>query len=174
MAKKKKKKKAKKKEFPVAAPAKIAEKSGAGNQDERILNILGVDDEDDAEVSDENLKKYFEFLKENLELPCLVIGIGEQGCFRWEEYYTFGPGNEKEYEKLKKKYASSEDEYEILRIGSNHEEWNYDEEDGILVDVKRLSDNKKFTLTLTDLEVVDEKSKNANMLDDHAFWFANF
>jgi hypothetical protein len=36
--------------------------------------------------------------------------------FRWEEYYVFGPGYQKEYEKLKKKNPSYTDHYQILTI----------------------------------------------------------
>ncbi|NER05389.1 MAG: hypothetical protein F6K17_23765, partial [Okeania sp. SIO3C4] len=41
-------------------------------------------------VNQSNLKKYFKYLKQNLDFPCLVTGIEE---FEWEEYYTMGPGS---------------------------------------------------------------------------------
>jgi hypothetical protein len=34
--------------------------------------------------------------------------------FGWEEFYNFGPGSKKEYQKLKKKYPSFRDDYELL------------------------------------------------------------
>ena len=66
-------------------------------QTERILNIIGVDSEADAIVTGENLQKYLEFLKENIEMPCMLTGIED---FSWEEYYVLGPGSEKEYNKV--------------------------------------------------------------------------
>ena len=45
---------------------------------------------------------------------------------------------------------------------------------GILVDVKRTSDNKKFTLSLSDLEATDKQSTNYQLLDDFSVWFVNF
>jgi hypothetical protein len=39
-----------------------------------------------------------DYLKRNIEFPCQLTGIED---FPWEEYYVFGPGSKKEYEKLK-------------------------------------------------------------------------
>jgi hypothetical protein len=49
-----------------------------------------------------------------------------------------------------------------------------DADDGILVHVRRLSDKKKFTLTLSDLQATDEQSKNYQLRDDFAVWFVNW
>jgi hypothetical protein len=51
------------------------------------------------------------YLKENIELPCILTGIED---FPWEEKYVFGYGNKKEYEKLKKENPSFKDKFEIL------------------------------------------------------------
>ena len=51
---------------------------------------------------------------------------------------------------------------------------DYDEDYGIVVNVRRLSDKKKFALTLSDLEATDEKSKNHELLDDYVTWFVNY
>src|SRR5262249_51314658 len=91
--------------------------------------------------------------------PCQLTGIEDLGCFSWEEYYTFGPGSKKEYEQLKKKRASYTDTYELLGF-----EDEVDPEDGILVHVRRLSDKKKFTLTLSDLASRQFWSKNVRYL----------
>jgi len=40
--------------------------------------------------------------------------------------------------------------------------------EGIIVRVKRLNDNKRFSLPLTDLKAVEQKSKNYTLLDDYA------
>ena len=64
----------------------------------RIMAILGQEGIDDIFRSDENLQVYLEYLKNNVEHPCLVTGMED---FPWEEKYVFGYGDEKEYEKLK-------------------------------------------------------------------------
>ncbi len=72
------------------------------NHDERILNILGVQDYDDIDVAMELIQKFLDYCRENITFPCIVTGIEDSGCFGWEEYYAFGPGSKKEHEKLKK------------------------------------------------------------------------
>ena len=69
----------------------------------------------------------------------------------------------------KKKQPSFTDEYTLLGF---HDD--FDEDEGLYVDVQRIFDKKKFSLTLADLENVNENSKNAQLLDDHSVWFANF
>ena len=136
-------------------------------QDQRIANIFGAKDVPD--VTDETLKIYLAYLKQYLDLPCQVTGIEDMGCFAWEEYYTFGPGSKREYEKLKKKRASYTDTFELLNFDDD-----YDEDYGLVVNVRRLSDKKKFALTLSDLEATDKKSKNGELLDDFSVWFVNY
>jgi hypothetical protein len=91
------------------------------------------------------------------------------GCFGWEEYYNWGPGSQKEYEKLKKKYPSFRNEYELLSFDEG-----FNEDEGLYVNVRRISDKKKFSLTLADLEAVEKNSKNAQLLEDYAVWHTNF
>ncbi len=136
-------------------------------QDQRIADILGTKDVPD--VMDETLETYLDYLKQHLEMPCQVTGMEDMGCFSWEEYYTFGPGNEREYEKLKKKRASYTDTFELLSFDDD-----YDEDYGIVVNVRRLSDKKKFALTFSDLKATDEKAKHAQLLDDYVTWFVNY
>jgi len=138
-------------------------------QYKRIYQILGVSNEDDAQVNMENLQTFLDFLKKEIEMPCIVTGIEDMGCFGWEEFYNFGPGDQKEYKKLKKKYPSFRDEYNLLSF-----EDNFNDEEGLYVHVQRISDKKKFYLTLADLESVNENEKNAHLLNDHAVWFVNF
>ena len=74
---------------------------------------------------------------------CIVTGIED---FRWEEFYVFGPGDKDEYEELKKTQPSYTDHYRILSFDDH-----YDEDNGILANVSRISDKRKFTLPLEDL-----------------------
>lgn len=132
------------------------------DQDKRIEQILGKFDMD---VSEESVSKYMEFLEKNIEHPCHLTGIED---FPWEEYYILGPGKKKEYEKLKKKQPSYTDIFDLTGF-----EDDLDENNGILVKVKRLSDNKKFILPLADLKATEEESKNFELLDDFSVWFVN-
>ena len=59
--------------------------------------------------------------------------------------------------------------YELLAFDDE-----VDADDGLVVHVRRLSDKKKFTLTLSDLQTTDEQSKNYQLLDDFSVWFVNW
>ncbi|MCK4729032.1 MAG: hypothetical protein KAT27_08930, partial [Desulfobacterales bacterium] len=87
----------------------------------------------------------------------------------WEEFYVLGPGDKDEYEELKKTQPSYTDHYSILSFDDD-----YDEDNGILVNVQRISDKKEFALPLEDLEAVDKKSNNYQILDDYSVWFVNY
>ena len=136
-------------------------------QDQRIASIFGTEKVPD--VTTETLERSLAYLTQHLTFPCQLTGIEDLGCFSWEEYYTFGPGSEQEYARLKKTRASYTDTYELLGFDDE-----VDPEDGILVHVRRLSDKKKFTLTLPDLQATDEQTKNYQLLDDFAVWFVNW
>jgi hypothetical protein len=132
-------------------------------QDERVRAILGTKNLD---VSNANLKIYLKYLKQHVKLPCLLTGIED---FDWEEYYVFGPGSQKEYEQLKKTRPSYRDKYNLIRFIDKIE----NENDGILVEVERVSDKKRFTLPLAELEETNKKARNQQLLDDYAVWFVN-
>ena len=134
-------------------------------QNQRIGGIFGEEDEPPG-VEEETLVTYLEYLKKWIEMPCLLTGI--EG-FDWEERFLFGPGSEKEYEKLKKENPSHTDTFELIAL-----EEEVDEDYGIIVQVKRTSDGKRFELPLADLEAKDEKSRNHELLDDYSVWFVNF
>ena len=136
-------------------------------QDQRIADILGTDDVPDVDTK--SLKRYLDYLKQHLDMPCLVTGIEDMGCFAWEEYYTFGPGSERKYAKLKKKRASYTDTFELLSFDDD-----YDEDYGIVVNVRRISDKKTFAQTLSDLKATDDKTTNSQLLDDYVTWFVNW
>ncbi len=134
------------------------------NQDDRIASIFGVDEV--PEVSVETLRTYLQYIKDNIDSSCEITGIED---FQWEEYYIFGPGSEKEYEKLRKTNPSYMDHYKIISF----EDEPY-EDYGILVNLKRISDGKKFTLPLTDLKTTDKKTPSYQILDDYSVWFVNW
>ena len=56
---------------------------------------------------------FYEHLRRNLVLPCDVTGTED---FRWEERYVIGPGDPKEYARLRKSRPSYQDRYELLEI----------------------------------------------------------
>jgi hypothetical protein len=102
------------------------------DQDERIAKILGIENLEDIEdegidVTEETISKYLKYLKENIEYPCQLTGSQD---FDWEEYYIFGPGSKKEYEKLKKTRPSYKDKFNLLSF-----EDAPDSDEGILVNV---------------------------------------
>ena len=117
-------------------------------------------------VNQTNLKKYLKYLKKNLAIPCLVTGVEE---FEWEEYYTVGPGSQKEYQKLKKTQPSYTDEFNILKLDNK-----LDVRDGILAVLERTTDNLKFTLPLAKLEGVAEDSVDAKLLQYYGIWFFTY
>ncbi len=115
-------------------------------RDERIFRIL---QSDDTERTNENLKKYLDYLKKNLSYPCVLTGVED---FNWEEFYIFGPGDKEEYEGLKRTKPSYTDRFELLEL--------LDKVDlilGIFAKVKRCSDEKIFLIPLADLKAADKK-----------------
>ncbi len=153
--------------WPYDLSEEIIDEEEAEREEEfenRIKAILGGSE---ITASEEALKNYLEFLNKNVKLPCSVRAIKE---FEWEEYYLFGPGSNKEYESYKKTRPSHTDTFNIIRFEDKIES----EEDGILVEVQRLTDQKNFTVNLYELEAVDEESASAKLLNDYAVWFVNY
>jgi len=137
-------------------------------QDKRIAAILG---EIEDLNFDETIDIFCEYLKTNLSLPCEVTGIED---FRWEEFYVFGPGDQQEYDHLKKTQPSYTDHYELLGIDrKGQSEWMLCWEGDIGANVRRISDGKEFLLGLSELEATDKKSKNYQLLDDYSVWLVN-
>jgi len=131
--------------------------------EEKVKKILG---NNRIKVNQKTLNKYFKYLTENLELPCYLSGAEE---FFWEEEYLYGPGNAKDYEELKKTNPSYTDIFALEIFQPK-----FDEMDGIMVDVKRVSDNRQFTLPLAELEVSDEDSPNHSLIEDYLAWFITY
>lgn len=132
-------------------------------QDQRIAAILGTKKLD---VTRKTLATYLKHLKQHLQFPCLLTGMED---FRWEEFYVFGPGSPKEYKELKKTRPSYTDTFRLIDFSDA-----WDEEEGLLVNVERVSDKKRFTLPLADLEATDEEPPNYALLDDYSVWFVNY
>ena len=131
--------------------------------DIRIEAILG---EDNLNVSTDSLIMYTSYLEENIVLPCILTGIQS---FSWEDFYVLGLGDKKQYEELKKTRPSSRDIYKFMSFDDM-----IDDDDGLLVKVKRISDNKKFVLPLLDLKATDEESPNYLLISDYSFWYVNY
>ena len=139
-------------------------------QSARIQAVFNLDEI--PEVSEEYLEHYLNWLKEKLTFPCLLTGIESMGYFGWEEPYDFGYGSPEEYEETRKKQGSYRDHYELksldkAKIGGA---WDLD----ILVPVVRVADKKRFTLPLSELQAVDENSKNYPLLNDYTVWYVNW
>jgi hypothetical protein len=118
------------------------------------------------------VKVYFEHLRRTLVLPCEVKGIED---FRWEERYVLGPGNPKEYARLRKDQPSYRDHYELLEIElGGYSEWMLWPDEDIAAHVRRKSDGKEFTLGLAELEAVDESSSLHDLLHDYSVFFVNY
>ena len=133
-------------------------------QDQRLAGIFGTEDVPDVDI--ETLERYLDHLKAHLEFPCQLTGIES---FEWEELYMYEDVGEKEHERLRKTQPSCMDKYELISF--DHE---VDPEEGILVNVKRLSDNKTFVLALAKLEATKRKSANRQLLEDYAIWFTTW
>ena len=133
-------------------------------QDKRIASVF--DTEEILEVNDETLKIYLQYIKNNIDVECEVTGIED---FEWEEYYIIGPGSKKEHDRLRKTRPSYMDRYKIIKF-----EDEPDEDHGILVNVRRISDRKEFTVPLADLETTDKKNPSYQILDDYSVWFVNW
>ena len=117
---------------------------------QRIASIFEMKDVPSVDI--ETLERYLDYLKQNLEFPCQLTGIED---FPWEEFYVIGPGSKKEHERLRKTRPSYMDTYDLLSFDDD-----VDPNSGIVVNVQRVSDKKKFFLPLADLEATDERSKN--------------
>ena len=50
----------------------------------------------------------------------------------------------------------------------------YDVDDGLIVQVRRVSDKKRFALPLKNLQATEEPSNNYQLLHDYAVWFVNW
>jgi hypothetical protein len=139
------------------------------DQEKRIETIIGANEDD---VSFEEARnRFFQYLCQNLQLPCDVTGIED---FKWEERYVFGGWDQDEYKKLKKNQPSYEDTFQLLAIHQDiYSEWMLFQGDDLTAKVRRKSDNKEFYLGLAELKAIKKGTKNARLLDDYAVWLVN-
>ena len=142
------------------------EQFGYISSDEQSKNIAIILDSKDLLVTEENQNKFYDYLSEHINYPCILTGTED---FSWEEPYVFGVFDQEEYERLKKKRASYTDHFKLVRL-----EDIIDDIRGILVKVKRIGDRKIFVLPLWDLETVDRKDKNHQLIDDYSSWMSNY
>lgn len=126
----------------------------------KVYAILG---NQNLEVNLRNQKKYLSYLKQAIQKPCLLTGNQE---FAWEEYYIFGDGTQKQHEKQRKTKASFMDEFTLIGFSPN-----ISKSDGIMVEVERVSDRKKFMLPLWQLEEVEPTTKNSELINNYVTWF---
>ena len=118
----------------------------------RVAKIFGA--EKPPKVNKETLLQYRQYILDHFDRKTILMGCEK---LRWEEYYLFGPGDEDEYEKLKKTRPSHTDEYRMIDISENIFEEGYGSD--LLVKVRRLPDRRQFFIELLNLEVVDEDLK---------------
>ena len=138
-------------------------------QFQRIDAIVGDNAERDFT---EAMSMFYAHLRQHLVLPCDVTGTED---FRWEERYVLGPGDPKEYARLKKSQPSYRDYYELLRIEQDVvSEWMLFAGDDIAAHVRRKSDGKEFVLGLAELRTVDKSSSNYRHLNDYAVFLVNY
>ena len=133
--------------------------------EQRVMVILGQEETDNIFRSDEHLQVYLEYLKNNVEHPCLVTGMED---FPWEEKYVFGYGDEREYEELKKTNPSYKDTFTLIEFEL------VTKAERIFATIERVTDKKRFSLPLEDLEAKSKKSPNYQLLDDYSSWYVNF
>ena len=137
-------------------------------QFERIKAVFGTSEIPD--VTRPTLVQYFEYLKANLECPCMLTGIESMGYFAWEERYEFGYGNKSEYKRLRQERGSHKDQYELSTLENATVEADWD----IMVKVERIPNRKQFTIPLSELEAVDKDSDTYEVLNDYTVWFVNW
>ncbi len=139
--------------------------------DEQCSRIQSVFDLDEIpEVNAKNIAHYFQWLKLKLRCPCILTGIESMGYFSWEEPYDFGYGSERDYARIRKERGSFKERYELKDLKKAKAEGDWD----ILAPVVRVSDKKRFTIPLSELQAEDESSENHQILDDYTVWYINW
>ena len=114
----------------------------------------------------DTIQYYKEYLKTYISYPCELTGIED---FDWEEFYLIGPGSKYEYEQLKKTNPSYTDKFDLISLHEKFDEWK-----GIIANVIRKTDERKFKIPLAELVPIDKKSKNFTLIDDYSVWFVNY
>jgi hypothetical protein len=135
--------------------------------DKRFIAVLGKN----IKVTDNNIKKYYHFIKANITLPCILTGIESIGFdFGWEEKFDFGYGTKKERLQIRQNKPSYNDEFEFLEFLPKEIE----DYETIPVRVRRVDDNKIFILKLDELKANDKNSSNYKLLENYSIWIVNY
>ncbi|AFY81684.1 hypothetical protein [Oscillatoria acuminata] len=134
------------------------------DEDEFELELQEILGSSNLEVNEENLNRYFQFLKARIKPPYKLTGNGE---FDWEEEYVSGGKSKKEYEKLKKLQPSYLDIFSLVQFCDVGTE-------GIMVKVERTSDRRQFILPLIDLDVTQEDPEHFELIDNYLLWFFSY
>ena len=139
------------------------------DHEKRIETIIEANE--DVESFEEARNRFFQYLCQNLQLPCDVTGSDD---FDWEEPYVYGGWDQDEYKELKKDQPSYKDTFQLLAIHKDiYSVWMLFQGDDLTAEVRRKSDNKKFYLGLAELEAIKKGTKNARLLDDYSVWLVN-
>lgn len=86
----------------------------------------------------------------------------------------FGGDSSKKYQKLRKTQPSYQDIFELLAIKNGvYSEWMLFGGEDLVAHVRRKSDGKEFYLGLAEIEAVNKKLENQELLDDYSVWFVN-
>ena len=122
------------------------------------------------DVNPTNLRKYLAYIKENIEMPCILTGIESMGTFGWEERFDFGYGEKEEREELRKTRPSYKDSYELVSfLEKDIADYN-----AIKIKAKRISDKKTFIIGLDELKPLDKTTENYAILDAYVKWYVNY
>jgi hypothetical protein len=131
--------------------------------EKRIASVFRADRA--PRVGKASLQAYRTYLLQHFDKNAVLTGRED---FLWEEFYVFGPGDKKEYEKLKKTRPSYSDHFAFIDIPKKtiggHD---------LITRVKRLSDGKKFEIGLSWLTTKKKRTKAYQVLDDFATWIVN-
>lgn len=133
-------------------------------EENRLKEVFGAGEI--PQVSKKTLKTYSHHLTKHLTTGCLITGTED---FLWEEYYILGPGDQDEYEELKRDNPSYTDKFRLIDIlpeASSHND--------LVAHVERISDRKHFEIELSWLEAIDKKSRDYVLLKDFAVWQVNW
>ena len=147
-------------------------KGGSLDMDKQFQRIDAIVGDNAEQDFTEALSMFYAHSRQHLVLPCEVTGTED---FRWEERYVLGPGDPKEYARLKKTQPSYRDHYELLKIEQDVvSEWMLFAGDDVAAHVRRKSDGKEFVLGLAELRTVDKSSSNYRHLNDYAVFLVNY
>lgn len=133
-------------------------------EENRLKEVFGC--REVPQVSKKALNTYRNYLKKHLTPGCLITG---QEDFLWEEYYILGPGDQEEYEELKRDNPSYTDNYRLIDILPKVSLHN-----DLLAHVERITDGKHFEIELSWLEAIDKKSQDSVLLKDFGVWQVNW